>query len=305
MLISRAGLTSAITLNHEGKVLIVVNVTENNKAILYYTVKQDGFEDSALQNPNGSTWESLRPLDLPQDSIGDASVEAYERATMTYSSDRYLLRSIHASAGLTAAQPVQLVSHDGFVYVFRQSTRKTLLVDRFILDGMTNTLVPKLEVRYKRSRQRYKPQKSMKITSGGQLESVDTLDFRDMQNQPFYEPTTEICPNLLNSVEEGWFGVIVTNTTEQENYRWHIFACRKDNPTAITVLSLRAGSEQIFDVKDRWFRTFDPLLESAIFDSIPGVIERNVNLQTIDSTPLTVTQGLAVVRYDVQREQQT
>jgi len=30
MLISRAGLTSAITLNHEGKVLIVVNVTENS-----------------------------------------------------------------------------------------------------------------------------------------------------------------------------------------------------------------------------------------------------------------------------------
>ncbi len=142
MLLTQSRTKHINTVTHEGKVLIVATVVENGAATLHYTVKQDGFEDSALQNPNGSGWEAFKTLELPNDRVGDASVADMEQAELTDKQGKYLLRSIYDSAALTADAPVQLVSHDGHLYLFRQSTRGTLLVDRFVLDGMTNTLTP-------------------------------------------------------------------------------------------------------------------------------------------------------------------
>ncbi len=304
MLLEKSGIKHVNTLTHEGKVLLMASAVENDGVKLYYTIKQDGFEDSALQNPNGSGWEGFKLLDLPTDRVGDASVAAREQAELTDKQGKYLLRSIYNSAGLTADAPVQMVSHDGHLYVFRQSTRGTLLADRFVLDGMTNTLTPKLEVRFKRSRQRYTPLKAMKINSGGQMESLDSLDFRDMQNQSFTEPTSELCPEVLKNVHHGWFGVVVTPTNEKESYRWHIFA-HNSASAKIDLVTLRAGSDQPFDVQDYWFRTVDPVTDQTQYESIPGLIHRELELQDSAGKPLTVSNGLAVAKYDVQREQQT
>ena len=134
MLLEKTNVKHVSTLTHEGKVLLMATVVENGSAKLYYTVKQDGFEDSALQQPNGSGWDAFKTLELPQDSVGDASVAAKEQAELTDKQGKYLLRSIYNSANLTADAPVQMVSHEGHLYVFRQSTRVTLLVDRFVLD---------------------------------------------------------------------------------------------------------------------------------------------------------------------------
>ena len=304
MQLERPNVRHVSTLTHEGKVLLMGTVVENGSAKLYYTVKQDGFEDSALQQSNGSGWDAFKTLELPQDSVGDASVAAKEQAELTDKQGNYLLRSIYNSANLTADAPVQMVSHEGHLYVFRQSTRGTLLVDRFVLDGMTNTLTPKLEVRFKRSRQRHTPLKAMKINSGGQMESLDSLDFRDMQNQPFTEPTSELCPELLNTLQNGWFGVVVTPTNEQDNYRWHIFATNRSSGK-VDLVTLRAGSDQLFEVQDTWFRTIDPVTDQVQYDSIPGLIHRELELQDSAGKPLTINNGLAVTKYDVQREQQT
>ncbi len=79
-----------------------------------------------------------------------------------------------------------MVSGVGHLYVFHQSKEdatevspNTLLVDRFVLDGITNKLVRKLDVRFKRSRQRYQPIESMKKKADGGLANIDSLDFRD------------------------------------------------------------------------------------------------------------------------------
>ena len=304
MLLARPNLKHISSLAHEGKVVLVATLVESGKVGLVYTVKQDGFEDSALQSPNGSGWEAFKTLELPNDSMGDPSVEAREQQESTDKEGKYLLRSVYNSASMTADAPVQLVSHDGHLYVFRQSTRGTLLVDRFVLDGMTNTLTPKLEVRFKRSRQRYTPLKAMKINSGGQMESLDSLDFREMQNQPFTEPTSELCPELLNHLQDGWFGVVITPTNEQDNYRWHIFACNQSS-NKIDLVTVRAGGGQMFDVQDYWFRTIDPVTDQVQYESIPGLIHRELELQDSEGAPLTINNGLAVTKYDVQREQQT
>jgi hypothetical protein len=269
-----------------------------------YTVKQDGFEQSALQDPNGAGWEGFRRLLLPADRVGDASVVEREQRELLDRDGVPMVRSIYQSAELTANAPVQLVSHDGFVYLFRQSTRNTLLVDRFVLDGMTNTLNPKLEVRYKRSRQRYRPIRSMKINGSGQLESVDSLDFRDMRDQHFTEPTTEICPQLLSGIENGRFAVAVTPTNEPETYLWHIFACQKEG-TAVDVLTIRSGGEEIVSVQDYTYRSMDPLAGRVEYQAIPGLQHRRISFQTTGGESLRLTTGLAAVLFDVQREQQT
>jgi len=296
------------TVTHEGKVLIVATVAEPGKPVkLVYTVKQDGFEDSALQNPGGNGWEAFKELPLPSDEKGDPSVAAKELAELTYkqgTDDKYLLRSVYDSAQLTANAPVQLVSHDGYVYLFRQSKDGTLLADRLVLDGMTNTLTPRLEVRFKRSRQRHTPIKDMKINSGGQMESLDSPDFRDIDNQPFHEPSTEIYPGSLNQLKDGWFGVAVTATNEVDRYRWHIFAYNKAS-SKIDLLTLRAGQDSMFTVQDYWFRRIDADTDAISYDSIPGLIRRQLSLQKEPNQTLTVSNGLAVVKYDIQVEQKT
>lgn len=56
----------------------------------------------------------------------------------------------------------------------------------------------------------------MKITSGGQMESVDTFDFRDMEDRPFHEPSVEVCPELLSDLQQGQFSVLVTIPASRE-----------------------------------------------------------------------------------------
>jgi len=118
MILAKPNVKYTNTVTHEGKVLLVASVVEAGGTKLVYTVKQDGFEDSALQNPNGSGWEEFKALDLPDDSVGDPSVVEQENQNFTDTSGNYLIRSVYKSADLTAAAPVQLVSHNGYVYLF-------------------------------------------------------------------------------------------------------------------------------------------------------------------------------------------
>ncbi len=241
MQLNRTNTKHISTVSHEGKVLIVASVVEQPDQVhLYYTVKQDGFEKSAIQKTDGILWENFEKLGLPNDDEY-ASVLADEQQELTDKQGNFILRSIYKSADLTAAAPVQLVSHNGFVYLFRQSTAATLLVDRFVLDGMTNKLGRKLEVRFKRSKQRYTPKEAPKITSGGQMQPGDSLDFKDINNQPFYEPTTELCPKILDGLKDGWFGVVVCPTSGQESYRWHIFAYHYSRQS-VELVSLTPGT---------------------------------------------------------------
>lgn len=188
--------------------------------------------------------------------------------------------------------------------MFTSSTRGTLLVDRFVLDGMTNSLNQTLEVRYKRSRQRYKPIKAMKINSGGQMEAIDALDFRDMQNQPFYEPTTEIGPKLLNGLLDGWFGVVVNPTHEVDGYRWHFFVYNAQSQR-IDTLTLHSGDEQIFTLRDNTSVSIDDLTNAVTYIRVPGIIQQKIALQDSQGQPLLLNNGLAAIKYDVQYEDQT
>ncbi|NEP32368.1 MULTISPECIES: hypothetical protein [unclassified Moorena] len=158
---------------HEGKIL-VFGTTADGK--IYYTVKRSGFEDTALQdNQDPLSFEPWKLLPLDR-SVLDQSVLDHEQGEFTDKDGNQLLRSRYGEVAETiesAVAPVQLVSGIGHLYVFRQSIGNKLLVNRFVLDGIKNELVPKLEVRFQRSRQKYLPAESMKIDKAeGKLNNI-------------------------------------------------------------------------------------------------------------------------------------
>ncbi|MEL6815859.1 MAG: LamG-like jellyroll fold domain-containing protein, partial [Cyanobacteria bacterium J06598_3] len=301
-------LKHANAITHEGKLLLFAT---DNSGKIWYSVKQDGFEDNALeQTTQIKGWENWQTLELPADEKPDQSVLEKEKAELTRQDDddRYLLRSRYYTIGESAIAPVQLVSGMGHLYVFRQSPSETsrvapstLLVDRFVLDGITNKLVRKLEVRYKRSRQKYAPLQPKEPGSGQTI--VDSLDFRDTNNKPFFEPTTEL--SLIGGLKQGWFSVVLLPTNEQGRYRWHIFAYNTASQQ-IELTSIRASEEGLFDLKDE--TVLEPLPQAPEVirpRRIPGIIQRQLVLQTDDNKPLTVVNGFGATKYDLQIERET
>lgn len=283
------------TITHDGKVVIVGTAADGT---LYYSVKRGGFEDTALlegADPFGfEDWKKLRL----GESTEDASVAAYEGKYLTDGAGAPLLRSVYGdSAEVTrsAGAPVQLVSALNHLYVFRQSPSSKILVSRFVLDGMTNELVPRLEVRFRRSRQRFEPQQSMASADGG---SFDSLDYRDMAGKSFFEPSLEL--SFAGPVANGWFSAILVPTAESDRKRWHLFVYE---PAAakLVLYSVGSGANGLFDVKDYLYGQADPAKpEGATYRSIPGILRRKIDLQG-----LTVAGGPSAATYDIQKEQMT
>ncbi|TRU36194.1 MAG: hypothetical protein EWV50_15480 [Microcystis aeruginosa Ma_MB_F_20061100_S20] len=294
MYLTKDKLQHISTITHEGKIVVFATDAEGK---ISYTVKQDGFEDSYLNTPadQRTGWENWQTLEFP-DEADDQSVVEKEKAELTdqQNTSQYLLKSLYKTENITAVAPVQVIAALEHIYVFRQSKTNTLLVDRFVLDGMTNKLNRKLEVRFKRSKQKHTPTKNMQQGSNG-LVNVDTLDFRDANGKFFYEPTTELC--LVNNLHKGWFSVVLVPTIENDVYRWHIFAYNSQTKK-VELTTIRASEAGLFDVQD--YTIFEESNDSLVPRKIPGVIKR-----TLDIKDVTVTDGLSATKYDLQQAQQT
>jgi hypothetical protein len=297
------------SITHDGKVLLVATATDGT---LWYSVKQDGFEDSYLQtDPKHRTgWEKWKELPLPgrrQDehsrwkeeeadqSVIDREKEEFAVPKGSNKLEDLIIQSRYNTYDQSAVAPVQLVSGLGHLYIFRQSKAQTLLVDRFVLDGMTNELVRKLEVRFKRSGQKYKPLQSTKDGKPGKLTSIDSLDFRDANNQSFYEPTTELSrvKNLFN----GWFSVVLVPTTDHDIHRWHVFSYELEEKRLV-ITSIRSSKEGLFDVKDHFVVHPHPT-------RISGIVRRTIALTDSEENKLTVINSIVATKYDIQTERET
>jgi hypothetical protein len=303
---------NAIT--HEGKV-VVFGTTATGE--IWYTVKQDGFEDNyAATQVQG--WENWQRLELPGQRLNERSIYVPEKPDLSVIQKEteeltvmdaarpdgiartpqgepiFLLRSRYSTFDQSAAAPVQLVSAMGHLYVFRQSKQNTLLCDRFVLDGITNQLGRKLEIRFKRSGQKYQPLQQNGSQNG--LSLIDSLDFQDTNGNPFYEPTTEL--SMVKPLVNGWFSVVLLPTIEQDQYCWHIFAYDRDSKR-VELISLRSSAEGLFDISDT------TILETDAEDTprprhIPGILRRQLELDA-----QAIAGGLAATKYDVQVERMT
>jgi len=285
------------SITHAGKVVLFG--TDSDGKILY-TIKQDGFEDSYLNTPphERTGWEDWQELELPNEAEDDASVVEKETQEFTYqdNTSQFILRSRYRTQDQTAVAPVQLVSGIEHLYVFRQSKQNTLLCDRYVLDGIANKLVRKLQVRFKRSRQRFKASDKMQQTAGG-LKNVDSLDYRDANGIPFYEPTTEL--TFINNLHQGWFSIIQLPTVEHAKNRWNIFAYNSQTQK-IDLYSLRVSEDGLFAVHD--YNIFEPKSEddpTLIPHNIPGIIKRTLDLN------IQVGNGISATKYYVQVARET
>lgn len=294
MLLAKDKVQHISTVAHEGKVIVFA---VDDSGSVAYTVRQDGFEDSYLNTPASERtgWEKWQNLEFPNET-DDSSVIEREKQELTNQKDpnRYILRSRYKSNDLTAVAPVQAISALGHVYVFRQSRQSTLLVDRFVLDGMTNKLNRKLEVRFKRSRLRHGSKETNKRGAGG-LVAIDTPDFRDADGQFFYEPSTEIC--VINNLHDGWFSAVLVPTFENDVHRWHIFAYDSSLKRVIA-WTIRASQDGLFEVQDY----FVAEEENGAYAPrrIAGIIRR-----VLDIPNMTVNNGITATKYDLQQAQIT
>lgn len=285
------------TIAHDGKVLVLGTAVDGT---LHYTVKRSGFEDTALaEGAEMFGFEPWKALRLGE-SVADPSVAARERATLTDGEGNLLLRSVHGDADelvKSADAPVQLVSAAGHLFVLRQSRSSgKILVNRFVLDGLENELVPKLEVRFRRSKQRFVPHESAKSKTGS---SFDNLDYRDMDGNSFFEPAMEL--GFAGAVKNGWFSAVLVPTAEGDRFRWHIFV-HDPGEDRVVVYTVGSGPDGSFDVKDDLVREVDPSdPERAVHRSISGIVRRSIALPG----GYRAAGGPCATMYDVQTERIT
>jgi hypothetical protein len=131
--------------------------------------------------------------------------------------------------------PFWALSDSSHVYVFRQSAKNTLLVDRFVYDDLLNALVNTWEVRYRRS-------KKIDIPA----DRKDTFGSTDMEGDTFIEATTELTPV---GVDKGWFTVVLTPSALPGSERWQIFAYDATS-LAMNCFSFARTSDGLFDLTD-------------------------------------------------------
>lgn len=130
------------------------------------------------------------------------------------------------TARLSADAPFQVLSDGLYIYLFRramndgrldpsktnslQIVNATLLVDRFLL--VDTKLMPKMEVRFQRSRSKTRP-----------ANRKDSLGAKDLDGNPFFEPTQEL-KFVGNLHAEGRFSALLLPTAVAGLQRWQIFA---------------------------------------------------------------------------------
>ncbi|KAL3295215.1 Concanavalin A-like lectin/glucanases superfamily protein [Colletotrichum asianum] len=171
----------------------------------------------------------------------------------------------------------QVLSDGRYVYVFRQSAsaeakwpnqfmseshdgkppvNNNLLCDRFALVG--STLSQPLETRYQRSRQKQIP-----------LNEQDTLRVKDINDEPFYEPTHSL--RFVRDLVDGRFCVLRAPTVTNNVTKWMIFAysCKMGQ---IECLTTDVASNGLFDLHGHVYYTCesDTHPTTKVFANGPG-----------------------------------
>ncbi|NEO91434.1 MAG: hypothetical protein F6K56_14805, partial [Moorea sp. SIO3G5] len=222
---------------------------------------------------------------------------------------------LSSTARLTADAPFQVLSDDQYIYVFRQSiadsdpnivykltrlegggssgdttrdnsefvlsggnkvplVNNTLLLDRFVLAGAQ--LQPKMEVRYKRSRNKTQP-----------ANAKDSLGAKDIESKPFYEPTQEL--DFVRQLQGGRFQVLLLPTQIANIQRWQVFAYNSAT-SKIDSFNIERAGDGLFNTKGTIYYTSpNPEYQNAVFQRRSGV-DSFTNEELV---PILSSQGAA------------
>ncbi|WP_405811943.1 LamG domain-containing protein [Streptomyces sp. NBC_01520] len=132
----------------------------------------------------------------------------------------------------------------------------TMLCDRFVQVGAT--VKPVLEVRYRRSRSKTVP-----------ASSSDTLGTRDLDGDPFYEPTRQL--SFVRNVADGEFAVMLLPTQVDGVSRWQLFAVNKVTGR-LDSFNVERADDGLFNLAGTQFYTSsDPRYAASVLEREPGV----------------------------------
>lgn len=189
---------------------------------------------------------------------------------------------LSTTARFTSDAEFQVLSDGKFIYLFRQAihsrhkdmvyarnddgidvldndgnkvalVNSTLLLDRFVLAG--GQLKKKMEVRFKRSRNKYHG-----------LNEKDSLGARDLEENPFYEPTMEL--SFITDMSDGSFSVMLLPTQVAAVKRWQIFSQSNGH---IHSFNIERSSDGLFNTRGTQFYTSpDPQYQKSVFEREPG-----------------------------------
>ncbi|KAF7534354.1 hypothetical protein G7054_g6291 [Neopestalotiopsis clavispora] len=294
-------LSSRVVIHNGTSIAIALGTSGNHGALFFHysILHSEGQSESASQSgnqksPNVATdmldsqywFENARVLPFPAEVrvVGEEAVPTYripalDRSGRPVGSDEApekldMWRS--TSLCLTDRETInfEVLSDGRYVYLFRQSAasgsmsdnafmiqnqgpppvNSNLLCDRFTLVG--STLESALEARYKRSGQKRIP-----------LNEQDTLGVRDINDNPFHEPTYSL--KFVRDLEAGRFTVLRAPTITNDMYRW-IFFVIPAKTNGIVYISADTSTEGLFDLRGKVYYTCASDHPSQVFSTSPG-----------------------------------
>mgnify|MGYP006267434473 CR=1 FL=1 len=266
--------------SHSGTVIAFALDSEQQ---FWYTVLD--LENGQIESPIDVNYWFKEPVPVPfpkeiaqvgysiagNQTIPDPTAQTLTDGTVEVKPDKEKTlaeKFLASTARLTADAPFQVMSDGQYVYIFRQAiaadhprtvkagdvpiVNSTLLVDRFVFAG--TELKPKLEVRYQRSRSKDRP-----------LNRKDSLASKDLERNPFYEPTQEL--DMVRNLIEGRFAVALLPTAIPNIKRWQIFA-HNSRTGLVDSFNIERSKDGLFNPRGTQFYTCDTHPE--VFEAMPG-----------------------------------
>lgn len=251
-----------VTVRHQGTLIVLAlydGEDEKEKGSIYYRVlaldpSQASDEEGWTPRKKIEFPDQIRPAGMSLVTVGQADLDQAPKGPKR--------------PAQTTRHPFQALSDGRHIYIFRQSPENTLYVDRFVFDATQNEFKRTWEARFQRSRKRDVP-----------AGRKDTLGPRDMEKEPFVEPTLEL--HNVQDLVDGRFCVLTVPTSKPGESRWQIFAYNAKTGMMDSYSILRSA-DGLFDPRD--------------------LIERSLKLEDASGTPYAINSGPAAVLYMRQEE---
>ena len=266
---SSSAFDQVATVNHQGTVLVFARSKSGAREIHFNVLDLEVGSTS-----DNEDWTGFRKLTFP----GQLSPVGYSLIDVVDTDGEVLGE---------AKTFFQVVSDGDYVYVFRQSTKGTLLINRFVLrkkvlpeepEASQFFLEPAWQVRFERSGKADVP-----------ANDKDTQSFRSPDGVPFVEPTLEL--SMVTSIQEGRFAVLFVPNQQVQGLNLQVFA-HNSTTGAIDLFSL-------------------PMTENGLPSMVGKTIDANNQIEPDNSfrlqleaggtpQPLSFELGLSAVLYSKQ-----
>jgi hypothetical protein len=265
-------LRQVASVNHQGTVIIFAR--DMASAALYYNV----LDLQVTTVVDNMEWTGFVKLDFPEE-LRPAGL-----GIITVANPKGAVEA-------DAAAPLKVVTDERYVCVFQQSSRGTLLLNRFMLKRIAPagggvaipTLEPVWEVRFERSGKQDVPDGPR-----------DSQNYRSPDGVPFIEPTIEL--SMIGNLADGRFEALILPSEASSAKTWQFFAVNAQSKR-LDLFAFAMDPDGLFDLSDK------PL--GADGNVLPDVTVALTLSDGGNSVPLTLAGGPAATLYTLRERVRT